>query len=158
MKITVAAVCLVALMTVSGWAQTSAKSPSTSKPNPAVQRGKYLATQVGLCQDCHTPRDQKGAYIQEKWLQGAPIMFSPSVEMPWAGTAPPLAGLDGWTDQAITKFLTTGIDRDGNHPRPPMPEYRFNNADAKAIAAYLRSLKPINAAEKQPASTKSGGN
>lgn len=160
MKITVAIVCLVGLTVISGWAQTASKSESNSKSklNPTVQRGKYLATQVGLCQDCHTPRDQKGAYIQEKWLEGAPIMFNPAVEMPWAGTAPPLAGLDGWSDQQITKFLTTGIDRDGQHPRPPMPEYRFNSADAKAIAAYLRSLKPVIAGEKQPVSTKSWAN
>jgi mono/diheme cytochrome c family protein len=148
MKITVAVVCLAGLTVISGWAQTGSKPRSNSKPNPAVQRGKYLVTQVGLCQDCHTPRDQKGAYIQQKWLQGAPIMFSPSVEMPWAGTAPPIAGLEGWSDPQILKFLATGVDRDGKHPRPPMPEYRFNNADAKAVAAYLRSLKPETATEK----------
>lgn len=156
MKITVAIVCLAGFVTISGWAQTGSKSQTTSKPNPTIQRGKYLVTQVGLCQDCHTPRDQKGAYISEKWLEGAPIMFNPAVEMPWAGTAPPLAGLDGWTEQQVLKFLTTGIDRDGKPARPPMPTYRFNNADARAVAAYLRSLKP--AAEKQSPSTKSTGN
>jgi mono/diheme cytochrome c family protein len=157
MKITVAVLCLAGLTAISGWAQSGSKSQSASKSNSIAQRGKYLTTQVGLCQDCHTPRDQKGAYIQDKWLEGAPIMFNPTVEMPWAGTAPPLAGLDGWTEKQIVKFLTTGVDRDGKHPRPPMPEYRFNNADATAIAAYLRSLKSATAAEK-PASTKSGGN
>ncbi len=159
MKITIAAVCLAGVVAISAGAQIGAKPNSTSNSNPTVQRGKYLATQVGLCQDCHTPRDQKGAYIQEKWLEGAPIMFNPAVEMPWAGTAPPLAGLDGWSDQQITKFLTTGVDRDGKRPRPPMPEYRFNNVDAKAIAAYLRSLKPATAgAERQKSSSKTGGN
>lgn len=155
MKITVLAVCLAGL-TVLGWTQTGAKPP-ISKSNPTIQRGKYLVTQIGLCQDCHTPRDQKGAYVQEKWLQGAPIMFNPAVEMPWAGTAPPLAGLDGWSDQQIVKFLTTGIDRDGKHPRLPMPEYRFNSTDAKAVAAYLRSLKPAIDGEKS-ALTKPSGN
>ena len=152
MKITVLAVCLAGLTVVSGWAQTGQK-PSTSKSNPTLLRGKYLVTQIGLCQDCHTPRDQKGAYIQEKWLQGAPIMFNPAVEIPWAGTAPPLAGLDGWSDKQIIKFLTTGVDRDGKHPRPPMPPYRFNNADARAVAAYLRSLSSTTPTEKQSTTT-----
>ena len=135
MKIRNALLCLVGLTSLLAWGQNSGKT------NANVARGKYLVTQIGLCQDCHTPRDQKGEYIQSKWLEGAPIGFSPSVEMPWAGTAPPLAGLEGWTDPQIMKFLTTGIDRDGKNPRPPMPAYRFNNADAKAVVAYLRSLK-----------------
>jgi hypothetical protein len=113
---------------------------STKSGGNAV-RGKYLATQTGLCQDCHSPRDQQGQYVQEKWLQGAPIMFTPSIEIPWAGTAPPIAGLEGWTDEQAIKFLTTGIDKDGKHPRPPMPEYRFNRTDATDVVAYLRSLK-----------------
>jgi mono/diheme cytochrome c family protein len=155
MKITAATVCLAGLMVIPACAQTGSKA--TAKSSTTVQRGKYLVTQVGLCQDCHTPRDQKGAYIQEKWLEGAPIMFNPAVEMPWAGTAPPLAGLDGWSDQQITRFLATGINRDGKHPRPPMPEYRFNNADAKAVAAYLRSLKSVTPRKKEKSSAKSGG-
>ena len=155
MKITVAVLCLAGLTAISGAAQTGSKPEPTSKSSPTLARGTYLATRVGLCQDCHTPRDQKGAYIQEKWLQGAPIMFKPMVEMPWAGTAPPLAGLEGWSDPQIVKFLTTGVDRDGKRARPPMPEYRFNNADARAIATYLRSLSS-SSAEKQSSSPKTG--
>ncbi len=138
-------VCLAVLVCISAFGQTGAK------PNVALERGKYLVTQVGLCQDCHTPRDQTGAYVQDKWLQGAPIMFNPAVEIPWAGTAPPIAGLEGWTDPQILKFLTTGIDRDGNPPRPPMPGYRFNSADARTVVAYLRSLKATAGGEKKEA-------
>jgi mono/diheme cytochrome c family protein len=157
MKITVAVLCLAGLTAMSGAAQTGSKPEPTSKSNPTLQRGKYLATRIGLCQDCHTPRDQKGAYIQEKWLQGAPIIFKPTVEMTWAGTAPPIAGLEGWSDPQIIKFLTTGVDRDGKRARPPMPEYRFSQADASALATYLRSLNSSPAAEKS-ASPKTGGN
>jgi mono/diheme cytochrome c family protein len=157
MKITVALLCLAGLTAISGAAQTGSKPKPNSTSNPAFQRGKYLTTQIGLCQDCHTPRDQKGAYVQEKWLQGAPIMFNPAVEIPWAGTAPPIAGLEGWSDPQILKFLTTGIDRDGKRARPPMPEYRFSKEDAKAVAAYLRSLN-ASSADKQPSLSKSGGN
>ena len=68
-------------------------------------------------------------------------MFSRTIEIPWVGTAPPIAGLEGWTDQQAITFLTTGIDKDGKRPRPPMPEYRFNRTDAADVVAYLRSLK-----------------
>ena len=120
-------------------------------PSSKVERGKYLVNRVGMCIDCHSPRNEKGEYIREKSLQGAPIMFSPAVEMPWAGTAPPIAGLEGWTDQQAIKFLSTGVDKDGKNPRPPMPEYRFNREDAASIVAYLRSLKQSPAAEKKEA-------
>jgi mono/diheme cytochrome c family protein len=150
MKIRNALLCLVGLTSLLAWGQNNPKT------NANVARGKYLVTQIGLCQDCHTPRDQKGEYVQSKWLEGAPIGFNPSIEMPWAGTAPPLAGLDGWTDPQILKFLTTGVDRDGKNPRPPMPSYRFNNADAKAVVAYLRSLKSSNAPVAEKSSTETG--
>jgi mono/diheme cytochrome c family protein len=139
------ALCAVVCLSLSAMAQTKTKSSGNAV------RGRYLATQTGLCQDCHSPRDEKGQYIQEKWLHGAPIMFTPSIEIPWAGTAPPIAGLEGWTDQQAIKFLTTGIDKDGKHPRPPMPEYRFNRADATDVVAYLRSLKQPSAGEKKEA-------
>jgi mono/diheme cytochrome c family protein len=129
----------------------SAMAQKSSKPTGNVARGKYLVTQVGMCVDCHSPRDQKGQLIEEKALQGAPIMFNPAVEMPWAGTAPPIAGLDGWTDAQAIKFLTTGVDKDGKQPRPPMPPYRFNKSDAADVTAYLRSLNHAGSAAKKEA-------
>ena len=139
------ALCAVVCLSMSAMAQKSTKSSGNAV------RGKYLATQTGLCQDCHSARDEKGQYLQEKWLQGAPIMFTPSIEIPWAGTAPPIAGLEGWTDQQAITFLTTGVDKDGKRPRPPMPEYRFNRTDAADVVAYLRSLKQGPATEKKEA-------
>jgi hypothetical protein len=41
--------------------------------------------------------------------------------------------------QAIT-FLQTGKRPDGTQPRPPMPEFRLDEADATAVVAYLKSL------------------
>ena len=129
----------------------SAMAQKSSKPSGNVAHGKYLVNQVGMCVDCHSPRNEKGQIIEEKALQGAPIMFNPAVEMPWAGTAPPIAGMDGWTDAQAIKFLTTGVDKDGKQPRPPMPPYRFSKSDAAAVVAYLRSLKQAG-----PTSNKEG--
>lgn len=139
------ALCAVVCLSLSAMAQKS------SKPTGNVARGKYLVTQVGMCVDCHSPRDQKGQLIEEKALQGAPIMFNPAVEMPWAGTAPPIAGLEGWTDAQAVRFFTTGVDKDGKPPRPPMPPYRFSKSDAADVVAYLRSFKQAGPAEKKEA-------
>jgi mono/diheme cytochrome c family protein len=119
------------------------------KPRPktasatTLARGKYLVENVGLCGDCHTPRNEKGEPVKEQWLQGATLDFKPTVPMPvWADKTPVIAGLPGWEKEAAIKFLMTGVAYNGLPGRPPMPQYRFNQADAEAIVAYLKSLAP----------------
>jgi len=102
-----------------------------------------------MCDDCHTPRDERGRPIAAKYLQGAPIGFKPIAPVPvWADKAPAIAGLPGWEDAAAIKFLMTGIAYNDLPPRPPMPAYRFNRQDAEAVLAYLRSLAPKASGQK----------
>lgn len=105
-----------------------------------VERGRYLVDGIGLCSDCHTPRDEKGQLIRERLLLGAALPFQPTVPMPWAPAAPPIAGLPAMTEAQAIAFLQTGRRPDGTQPRPPMPEFRLNQADATAVAVYLKSL------------------
>ncbi|MBI5424207.1 MAG: c-type cytochrome [Opitutae bacterium] len=35
----------------------------------------------------------------------------------------------------------TGVKPDGSMPRPPMPQFRLSEEDARAVVAYLRALK-----------------
>jgi len=108
----------------------------------SLTRGKYLVERISLCNDCHTPRDQKGELIMGQSLQGAPIGSKPIHPMPWAEIAPPIAGVPGhFTDPQMVKFLETGVRPDGSTPRPPMPPYRFSHEDALAVVAYLRAMK-----------------
>lgn len=132
---------LLSVLCVAACLSIVAQAQSQASNNAKVEHGKYLVSRVGKCQDCHTPHNEKGEEIMEKWLQGSPLPFQPLVQMPWVGTAPPIAGLEGWTDAQAFKFLTTGIKKDGKPAMPPMPAYRFNDSDAKAVIAYLRSLK-----------------
>lgn len=115
---------------------------SADETTPALlARGKYLVEAAGACADCHTARDWKGVPDREHWLQGAKLDFKPSRMMPWADTAPDIAGLPGLkTDEQAIKFFETGVNASGKTCAPPMPQYRFNHDDAKAIVAYLRSL------------------
>jgi mono/diheme cytochrome c family protein len=131
-----------------------AATASAQKPpdTPQLEHGRYLVQQVGLCGDCHTPRDGHGQSIESKALQGAGIGFKPLAEMAWGGYAMPIAGLPGFTDEQAITFLTTGKDPSGHSPKPPMPPYRFNRRDAAAVVAYLRSLAPqkkVESAQKQ---------
>jgi hypothetical protein len=108
-----------------------------------LERGRYLVQQVGICGDCHTPRDNQGRPVEGKTLQGARIMFKPTAPMPnWAEFAPPIAGLPGFTDAQAITYLTTGENVSGKLSVPPMPPYRLNKKDAVAVVAYLRSLAP----------------
>jgi Cytochrome c len=137
----IAAVAVGALFLVPVLAGQKPRPKATSAITLA--RGKYLVEQVGLCGDCHTPRNEKGEPIQEQWLQGATLDFKPIVPMPvWADKAPAIAGLPGWEKEAAIKFLMTGVAYNGLPGRPPMPQYRFDQADAEAIVAYLKSLPP----------------
>ena len=82
--------------------------------------------------------------MREKLLQGTQLPFKPAVLMPvWADKTPNIAGLPGWNDKDAVKFLMTGLAYNDLPARPPMPQYRFNQDDATAIVAYLRSLVPV---------------
>ncbi len=120
---------------------------ATKASNMKLEHGKYLVTRVGMCADCHSPRNERGEEVKGKSLQGAPLPFQPTTPMPWIGTAPPIAGLEGYTDAQAMMFLTTGVKKDGKRATPPMPEFRFSNSDAAAVIAYLRSMKPAGEKE-----------
>jgi mono/diheme cytochrome c family protein len=111
-------------------------------PAGNVARGKYLVNSVAMCGDCHTPMDKKGQPIKGKQLQGSALVFKPTIPIPsWIPVAPSIAGLS-WTDPQAIEFFTTGKRPDGTMAAPPMPQIRLNKADAAAVNAYLKSLKP----------------
>jgi cytochrome c553 len=122
---------------------TETTTKRTALPDK-VQAGRDFVHQVGMCIDCHSPRNERGEIIIEKDLMGAPIGFAPLAPMPWAPVAPPLAGLPaGYTEQEVAHFLSTGERPHGLPPvRPPMPGYRLSQEQAEAVAAYLASLAP----------------
>ncbi|CAB4244673.1 exported protein of unknown function [Methylacidimicrobium sp. AP8] len=108
-----------------------------------IQHGKYLVEAVALCGECHTPRNERGELLRDKWLQGGVV---PGLNAENAGSlalnAPPIAGLpEGWSQADMVQFLETGMTPAGKYSRPPMPPYRMSHADALAITLYLQGLK-----------------
>ena len=102
-----------------------------------VQRGDYMVNGVVMCGDCHTPTLETHELDLSRRLQGAPFEAPP----PLANYAPAIAGGPAsFTEEQFVSFLQTGVRPDGSHPRPPMPAYRLNEEDARAVAAYIRSL------------------
>ena len=121
---------------------SSAAPGKSSSKQQQIAHGEYLVKTIGQCGDCHTPMNEKGEFIEGKWLQGKKLDFAPTVPMPvWADTSPNIAGLPGWDRQKAVQFFMTGLAPNGQPARPPMPQYKMNRADAEAVVAYLQSLK-----------------
>lgn len=120
-----------------------------------VERGKYLVTIMG-CGDCHTPGNFLGKPDFSKNLAGSDVGFA----IPGLGaffgrnlTPDKKTGLGDWTAEQIIVALTTGIRPDGRRLAPVMPSMDFaalEPKDADAIAAYLKSLPPIENAVPGP--------
>ena len=109
-----------------------------------VARGKYLVEGVAMCGECHTPRDSNGNLDRSKWLQGAPVPWAPaSGSMSgWPMIAPRIGGNPPASDADMVKLLTTGMWNNGKQLHFPMMPFRMNEADAKAVVAYLKSVAP----------------
>src|ERR1035441_326706 len=80
----------VLAMTI-GSNSSAAQSKSGSKQQQ-IAHGEYLVKAIGQCGDCHTPMNEKGEFIEDKWLQGKKLEFVPTVPMQvWADTSPNIA-------------------------------------------------------------------
>ena len=143
MKKSLALVLVVGFVTAAASAaqRTAKKSKATS--GGAAERGQYLVESVGMCGECHTPRDAQGNLDPSRWLQGGPTWFTPIHAMRnWAYAAPALAGLPSFSDRDMVNVLEKGLTPEGAPIRPPMHVYHMTREDTAAIVAYLRSLKP----------------
>ncbi|HEY3394876.1 MAG TPA: cytochrome c [Lacipirellulaceae bacterium] len=116
--------------------------PTTSNAQSPAERGMYIVHHVAMCVYCHTPKSADGELDQQRLLEGAPMpVESPYPRVKWAFQAPKIAGLPGgWSEDDTARFLQTGVTPTGRTPQPPMPPFRMNDEDARAVAAYLKSL------------------
>ncbi|MEO8167087.1 MAG: c-type cytochrome [bacterium] len=106
-----------------------------------VERGRYIAENVAMCIQCHTPREASGELIRSQAFHGAPVPVGrPVVISSWAEYAPRIAGLPQYTTEQAIILLTSGIARDGKALRSPMPTFKMTREDAEAVASYLKSV------------------
>lgn len=107
-----------------------------------VKHGFYLAT-IGHCFECHTPMGPKGHDWANYGIGGFKFRGPWGESVSSNITSSKTKGIGAWTDAQIKKVITTGIDKDGNHLKPPMgfPYYaRMTNADLNDVIAYLRTV------------------
>ncbi len=124
-----------------GPAVKEVKAPAMSNK---LKYGEYLAN-IGHCMDCHTPRNDKGMLLHDKRGAGGMVFKGPWGASVSRNLTPDASGLKDWSDAQIAKAIREGVDRSGQHYKPPMgfDFYKtINDADMGALIAYLRSLKP----------------
>jgi hypothetical protein len=114
-----------------------------------AETGAYLAYVTG-CVSCHSPHDPAGHIPDGRLLAGGdhPIhtaegggVYPPNI------TPDPATGIGGWSDQDIVATLHDGRTPDGGILSAAMPwRTQFSaltDADALAIARYVRSVAPV---------------
>jgi mono/diheme cytochrome c family protein len=122
--------------------------------NPAAakdaepDRGTYLMNGIVACGNCHTPKGPDGRAIADQELSGGLVIDTPAFHAVVPNITPdPDTGIGKWTDQQIIDAIRNGKRPDGSTIGPPMPIefYRhMSDTDARAIVAYLRSVKAIS--------------
>lgn len=121
------------------------KKQPPKKDNKLVDRGKYLVGIAG-CIGCHTPfkngmPDLPNAYSGGfEFKEPFGTWRSPNI------TQDKKTGIGDWSDQEIIDALRTGKRKDGTMMFPIMPYMMYNaltDDDAKAVVAFLRTIKPV---------------
>lgn len=120
----------------------------TARAADLRERGKYLVTTIAACGNCHSPRDASGQVVAGQELSGGVEFDDPGIGHIVGPNITPDAetGIGKWSAAQIVTALRDGKRPDGTIIGPPMPipVYRhMSDGDAAAIAAYLKSLKPI---------------
>ena len=126
--------------------------PEISLPTGAdeIERGRYLATHVAVCMDCHSTRNWNyfAGPITPGTLGKGGEVFDRSTGLPGVVISKNITpyNLGDWSDGELFRVITGGLQKDGDALFPLMPydAYRtMDERDVLAIMAYLRTIDPI---------------
>jgi mono/diheme cytochrome c family protein len=127
--------------------------PAQNAEQPdAALRGRYLATQAGVCMECHTRHVMDSNVLDYTGLFAGGEEFQiglPVVPVSKNLTSDPETGLGDWSVEEIVTAIQGGTDKKGDGICPPMPVGPMGafggitDEDASDIAYYLRSLPPL---------------
>jgi mono/diheme cytochrome c family protein len=110
--------------------------------SPEWNSGAYLATALGHCGECHTPRNLGYGLEHGKELAGAELQGWRAYNI----TSDTKSGIGGWSDDDIAQYVTTGHVDGHASASGPMGEavahslQFLNPQDVSALVAYLRTV------------------
>ncbi|MGH8159567.1 MAG: c-type cytochrome [Rhodanobacter sp.] len=125
----------------------------------AWNRGAYLATALGHCSECHTPRNSAFARKTGEDLAGAELQGWKAYNI----TSDKDHGIGAWSDQELADYLSKGHAAGRGTASGPMGEVVENSLqyltpeDISALVTYLREVKPQQGGVAVPAITAAGG-
>jgi mono/diheme cytochrome c family protein len=124
--------------------------PDPGKP-AAWNRGAYLVNALAHCAECHSPRDPFGGIIEAQRFAGGPSADGQG----WVPNITQKA-LGKWSEKDLVTLLETGDLPDGDSVGGDMGKVVANTAqlpaaDRAAIAAYIKSLPPVDGPSPPPA-------
>lgn len=127
-----------------------AVTPAAAQQAPAGPnaRGEYLS-RIMDCGGCHTGGALVGQPDPRLHLAGSGIGFAiPDLGIFYPPNLTPdrETGLGTWSEAEIMRAVRTGVRPDGRILAPAMPWRSYaalSDADARALARYLRSLPPV---------------
>lgn len=133
----------------------------------AAERGQYLATAVGICPYCHSPRNEDPALPIDntRVFMGLRDVFPVSLGTPVPPDSPTIltrnltphaTGLGDWSRDQIVDAILSGVSRSGLPVCDPMPStyggsfLGMHRDDARDIATYLKWLTPRDSGTIEP--------
>jgi mono/diheme cytochrome c family protein len=139
---------LCLLVVGAGLAATLVQPAAAQTPTDLRARGEYLVNGPGGCGNCHTPRGPDLFPNPSLYLSGGVKFTSPVFEVYSRNiTQDKDTGIGSWSEAQIIRALREGVAKEGNILGDPMPFNVYNqmsDEDAKAIATYLRTVKPLH--------------
>jgi mono/diheme cytochrome c family protein len=120
---------------------------SSAQAQAPVERGKYLVNTILTCQNCHTPKGERGAPVFERDLSSGLTWDEPPFKVTASNiTQDKETGIGSWTDADIKNALRKGVRPSGVHLAAIMPSDFYEiltPGDLDAIVAYMRTVKPV---------------
>lgn len=136
---------------ISHWKQgrfTPGAAKIDPQRTPQWNRGAYLATALGHCSECHTPRGFLGKPDNQRFMAGS--CSGPDDLMVPNITPDDETGIGAWTLEELETFLATGERPDGCYASGLMMEVlgtscmQLTPDDRRALAVYLASLPSVH--------------
>lgn len=115
---------------------------------PSVERGRYVATVLAGCADCHGANYAGG----RAFTRGRVTVYAPNLTTG-------LGGIGAQSNSDERRAIRTGVKPDGTHVRVmPWREYAvMTDGDVDSVIAFLRALPPVdNRVPVAPVATVSG--
>jgi len=153
---------ILALAYAAGVDTVGAARVSAPPRAPNSDYGRYLASVIYACVDCHTsgfgPTDEKLASPGR--MAGGQVLHGRDGAIVYSRNLTPDAatGLAGWTAEDLARALREGTTPKGRRLREPMPLFRdLDDTDARALFEFLHGLPPSNSPQPSPPPAPAGG-